>query len=740
MHLLQKLTLTFALAAQLTTASAEIIRFGPGSYTTHRPAACKALPERIYTSDSFQQPIITNQWWSSLLWQPYSQPMFAHPLGMRATAEGLAVSYPGTQLGGNARTITAGPVTQDGDLKIGHSTIKHYSEALCDDYSDWQVTARFSQGDASLRTAFGHGSPFVFCEISGGDPIVSFPNKPLIWLGDSRDHVIGVTINGSHYGLFGAKGSSWSGMDGTRFTNHANGASYFSIALLPDATAETLALFKRYAYSHITDTRVSYKVANGTLKTTYHFTVEAHEGSENSTLFALYPHQWKYTTAPLSDLSYQSVRGQMKVGSGHSFQTEVPIQGILPMLPAEGIEDKARLIAYLQAEADKPPVKFADTYWEGKYLGQLASLSGIAEAAGAPQLQQVFLGEIKRRLENWFTANSDEAAPLFYYDQQWGTLIGSRPSYGSADQLNDHHFHYGYFIRAAAEVARKDKDWAKQWSPMVTLLIREIASPNRQDPMFPYIRCFDKYAGHSWASGHANFGDGNNQESSSESINAWYGMILWGEAMGDTTIRDTGLFLFNTERIAVEEYWFDVNATNFPDRFEEVALGMVWGGKGDFATWFSADVDCIHGINWLPFTPASLYMGRHPDYVQTNYERIVSLRKGGTDFSTGWGDLVVMFNALSDPAMAANYIDTHPQCKLEGGNTHAFMYHWIHTLNRLGLNDAEVTADHPFSIVFNKGDTLTYSAYNFGSEPRTVRFSDGTTLQAEPHTLTTTTR
>ena len=68
---------------------------------------------------------------------------------------------------------------------------------------------------------------------------------------------------------------------------------------------------------------------------------------------------------------------------------------------------------------------------------------------------------------------------------------------------------------------------------MVNLLIRDIASPDPDDPMFPSIRCFDLYAGHSWASGHAKFADGNNQESSSESMNAWYAMMLWGEVTGD---------------------------------------------------------------------------------------------------------------------------------------------------------------------------------------------------------------
>jgi endoglucanase Acf2 len=271
---------------------------------------------------------------------------------------------------------------------------------------------------------------------------------------------------------------------------------------------------------------------------------------------------------------------------------------------------------------------------------------------------------------------------------------------------------------------------------MVNMLIRDIASTDRNDSMFPYLRCFDSYAGHSWASGDAQFADGNNQESSSESMNAWYAMILWGQATGDTVVRDTGIFLFNTERTAVEEYWFDVSGKNFPQEFPNVALGMVWGGKGAFGTWFSGDIDCIHGINWLPFTPASLYMGRHPEYVRKNHDRIVSVRKTGNDYNTGWGDLVCMFHALQDPTSAAAYMDASPNCKLEGGNTHAFMYHWINTLKNLGLNDSGVTADYPLTGVFNKSGKKTYVAYNCDAKAFTVTFSDGVKLIAKPKTLT----
>jgi endoglucanase Acf2 len=719
-----------------TSLHAEIVTGGAGSYSTELPQGCKALPEKIFKSPEVKGPTITGQWWSSLLWQDFSANLFPHPLGMVCTEKGLAVSYPGAALVASKDAIMGGGVTKEGDFRIGLSTGELFPAAECRSYSDWFVTASFSAGKASLQTSFGHGSPFIYCQYSGADVVLRFPHAPLIWSGTANDAVLGITSRGNHYGLFAAKGSRWTGLDGTNFTNQSAGKTYFSVALLPDDEPETLALFSQYAHSHVIDTRVDYQILPGKVQTRYSFTTKCWEGSEKGTIFSLYPHQWKYSQTPRTDKTYASVRGLMKIATGTGFTTEVPIQGVLPMLPAEGITNRERMLKSLRAEADKRPADFADTYWEGKHLGRLATLSGIAEMANAPELQQQFINELKRRLENWFTASTSENDPHFYYNARWGALIGNKPSYGSDMPLNDHHFHYGYFIRAAAEVARIDPTWAKKWEPMVLMIIRDIASPDRQDAMFPFIRCFDKYAGHSWASGDANFADGNNQESSSESLNAWYGMMLWGEVTGNKALRDTGIALFNTERTAVEEYWFDVSGTNYPKDFPQVALGMIWGGKGAFATWFSADIDCIHGINWLPFTPASLYMGRHPGYVKKNFQRIVEVRKEGRNFNNGWGDLVVMFGALSDPSMASAYFEKNPNCSLEGGNTHAFMDQWIGTLKQLGTLDAAVAADHPFCNVYTQNGKRTYAAYNFSAAPMPVTFSDGIKLIAKPKSLT----
>ncbi len=728
-----------AISGLVTQAAGQgVSRVGPGGYLTAAPKHCKPLPEVIYKTSDLKGPMITNQWWSSLVWQQHSQPMFAHPLVLTGTADGLTIAYVGATLGGSPAAITASGAVRAGDLKLGHSAASEFPQADCAGYSDWFVTAAFASGQASMRASFGHGSPFVYCSYTNGGAKLTFAQTPQVWSGNASSPVLGITVDGHHYGLFGPTGSTWAGLDSKTFINEAKGKPYFSLAVLPDNRLETLALFRKYAHAHVTDTRLEYRIDGGTVRSTYKFTLKNHEGSAVETIFALYPHQWKYATTPLSEMTYGSVRGTMKVGMGSSFETAVAAQGVLPMFPREGIQDRQRMVAYLQAEVEAGAQKrgFADTYWEGKRLGRLATLSGIAEMCGETGLRDTFIQEIKPRLENWFTATEGKEEPVFYYNANWGTLVGSKPSYGSDRPLNDHHFHYGYFIRAAGEVARLDPAWAKEWGPMVELLIRDIASTDRQDAMFPYLRCFDKYAGHSWASGDANFGDGNNQESSSESMNAWYGMILWGEATGNRSLRDTGVFLFNTERTAVEEYWFDVSRTNYPADFPNVALGMVWGGKGAFATWFSGDIDCIHGINWLPFTPASIYMGRFPDYVKLNHDRIVQNRKGGSDYNNGWGDLVIMFYALSDPAAAVKYIDANPNCKVEGGNSHAFMYHWIYTLNNLGLNDARTTADHPISNVFIKDGVRTYVVYNHNPTPITVTFSDGATLTARPRTLT----
>lgn len=66
---------------------------------------------------------------------------------------------------------------------------------------------------------------------------------------------------------------------------------------------------------------------------------------------------------------------------------------------------------------------------------------------------------------------------------------------------NDHHFHYGYHILAAAMIGYMDPEWAKANADYVNTLARDIANPSSEDKVFPMWRNFDWYHGHSWAHG-----------------------------------------------------------------------------------------------------------------------------------------------------------------------------------------------------------------------------------------------
>ena len=278
------------------------------------------------------------------------------------------------------------------------------------------------------------------------------------------------------------------------------------------------------------------------------------QGTSTKTLYCLLPHQGLRSKDTLTGQTYRTSRGEIQLAEGNGFTTTTPFQGVLPVIPDVGIPEPARLSRYVNDEAANYKFDIADTYWTGKALGKLATLSAIADATNNKPAQKQALDKTKALLEDYFTAAGTPKG-IFYYNKPWGTLIGYPASFGSDEALNDHHFHYGYFIRAAAEVLRQDPQWGSKakWGPMVEMLIRDCANPSRTDPMFPFLRNFDIYEGHTWADGKGDFADGNNNESSSEAMNAWTGLILWGELMGNKAIRDAGIYLYVTEKDAIDK-------------------------------------------------------------------------------------------------------------------------------------------------------------------------------------------
>ncbi len=716
----------------LGTAAADSV--GAGSYADSLPAgaigptnnAGAPVTPRV-TGEAAGKPVPTNTWWSSLAWQrypdqPYGQNLFPHPLSAKAHADGLGVGAPlqpslNTEYHyGHKEALTIGVAgLSSPDVKVS-------------DYSAWTVTAAWSGGGSSLEATFGHGLPFVYARKSGGDAQVTFAGAPQVWY--QQGGTVGVTYQGRHFGIFAPQGD-WA-RSGSQLHSGLGGGSYFTVALLPAADADTLLDYAGYAFNVVTDTRVdwNYEPTAGQVSTEYAVTTEAVAGDTASgTLMALFRHQWLNSGDVDTSYTYPSARGQMKVAQGSSFTTSMDFHGVLPALPEpSGSSGYSRdqLYAYIDAVYQDPgmPAVATDTYYTGKSLNRLGQLVRIADQVGHTDARNRFLELLEGRLQEWLTAEAGETQALFAYEEQWGTLIGYPASFGSDSQLNDHHFHYGYFVLAAAIVAQYDPSWAadSQWGGMVEMLIRDANSPRRDDPMFPFLRAFDPYAGHSWASGHAGFGAGNNEESSSESMMFNYAVLLWGAVTGDRDLRELGAYLYTTEAAAIHQYWYDTDDATYPSGFDHAGVGIVWGDGAAHSTWFSPEPEMIHGINMLPITGGSLYLGLQPDHVQAVYDEIVRENGGPPN---QWVDIIWSYQALADPAAAlANFGsgDYTP----EGGETKAHTYHWLHGLNALGQVAAGVTADIPTAVAFTKNDERTYVIYNPGANQRTVTFSDGT--------------
>ncbi|MGX1838931.1 glycosyl hydrolase [Streptomyces diastaticus] len=724
-----------------TPAFAASVPVGAGSYSDTRPPGTTGpttdtgtpVTPKV-TRAAADKPVPTNDWWSSLAFQrygdnPYSTPMYGHPLTYQAVSGGLEVGYPTSPtVVGEGRQYE---YAHKRDLTLGLSGLDS-PDTKADDWSDWTVTPYWSDGSRTLRTTIGHGLPFVYAQGSGGNAQITTAATPTVF--SDQGNVLGITVGGHHYALFAPTGSDWD-VSGTTISAGLGGKDYFSLAVLPSTDA--LATYRAYAFSFVTGSQVEWDSSAGTVGATYKLTTEAKEGTERGTLQALYRHQWLHTTDDLTPYTYVSPRGTMKVREGTSFTTSQKAAPVLPALPKTDAVDTSRLRTHLSEVADAPdPFSGAtDTYWTGKALGKLAQLVPLADQIGETATRDKLVGLLQGRLQEWFTAGG---ASEFSYDKDWKTLTGHPASYGSDSELNDHHFHYGYYVYAAAIVAQYDPSWAEDsaWGGMVKELIRDTANPSRSDSAFPFLRGFDVYAGHSWASGHQGFAAGNNQESSSESTNLSAALVLWGSATGDARLRDLGSYLLATEGEAIAQYWFDADEEVFPGSFGHDTVGMVWGSGGAYSTWWTANPEEIHGINVLPVTAGgSLHLGGHKEAIRRN---IAEMERENGGPAVEWRDILWEFESLADPAAAkAKWDAGHAGYTPEEGESKAHTYQWLTTLDALGAPDPSVTGDLPTSAVFAKGGDRTYVAHNHGSTERTVTFSDGHELTVPPRSTAT---
>jgi endoglucanase Acf2 len=352
------------------------------------------------------------------------------------------------------------------------------------------------------------------------------------------------------------------------------------------------------------------------------------------------------TTAPLTDPSYQLDVSKLSDA------------------------DKAALVEQIKSDAASIDFSATDTYFGGKYLYRGANLMTLAEQLGVSDVAADLRTKLTAELEMWFdpTRCATQATKCFVYDDQISSVIGQEASFGS-DEMNDHHFHYGYLIYAAAVVSANDSALADKIAPVVDLVVADIASAQASSA-FPQYRNFDPYAGHSWASGSSPFADGNNQESSSEAVNAWNAVALWAKVRGNADLQSQATWMMSEEANSAKLYWTDTDLSQFP-AFTNTMASMNWGGKRDYATWFSADPGAMLGIQLIPMGSYSTYLAGDADRIKAN------LAQGATGgYGAQFGVYMAQYLALADPAAARSQLANLP-AQIDNATTKSYVMAYV---------------------------------------------------------------
>ena len=584
--------------------------------------ATAALPQRegldlkpTRLADGLVPP--TNRWFSGLVFGDAPQPVFPLPYVFTLAEDGFGFGVP---------VVVTSPKTIMGSNDPALDLVLPQAPA-------WQVSA-YDEASVTVTDTRSNGT----VTIAQGSPYVSFSSPAATTLTAAgaawraEGDVWLTKLGNDEYALVG-DGLT---VDGDAVTVPAEGrATWFvlpaggDVARLAELAVPLLGTSATWTVGSEAGTRLAYATEDG-----------------RPTAYAALPHQQGAGATGCDLGTYPSIFGDLAVCSGTELAWSAPLYEARAGLDLSGLDAdaKAELATHLAADVAAAQPYPADTYFGGKALYRDAQLWHIARELGATDQEQVLHARLVETMDRWMDPDGCATgdAFCFTYDTTNRGVVGQSPSFGS-DEFNDHHFHYGYFLYAGGVLAAEDPALAERWAPVMDLLAADIAASPASD-LYPERRTFDVYASHSWASGTSPFADGNNQESSSEAVNAWAGLTLWAEARRNPALADQARWMHALEAQAARAYWTDFDRSEpVYAGLEHTILPLTFGGKRDYATWFSAEPAAALAILVIPASPSSDHLAGDPERIRANVAEATATK----GFDQQYGDYLLMYSALA---------------------------------------------------------------------------------------------
>ncbi|RCK56540.1 Endo-1,3(4)-beta-glucanase 1 [Candida viswanathii] len=431
-----------------------------------------------------------------------------------------------------------------------------------------------------------------------------------------------------------------------------------------DAAAGTYVTTATLLGSVVCDTAASYKISYLTRGTS---------SSGKPLIFAL-PHHLSALTGDVLSAATgiqvaSTTKGNMtgfltdELSFSETINYDVEFLPWLPSLsgPLTYTQDQLTLLASsanheLAVDIRSTVANMNSNYFSGKVIDKYAQiLLVVSEIIQDEEVTQDALDAMKDAFDTFL--NNEQYYPLMY-DTKFGGVTSTSAQKGDtgadfgAAYYNDHDFHYGYFIHAAAVVGYVDKKlngtWAEDNKHWVNSLVRDTSNPSTDDTYFPVSRMFDWYSGHSWATGL--FNTYKNIESSSESLHHAAALKLWGKVIGDHSLEARGgLMLAIMVRSYNDYFYYKSDNTVEPEEIlPNKVSGIFFENKVDYTTFFGAPDEYpqyVHGIHMLPITPSTA-LARIPSYVQEEWDdQVVTFIDNVTD---GWLGILRLNQALID--------------------------------------------------------------------------------------------
>ena len=398
-----------------------------------------------------------------------------------------------------------------------------------------------------------------------------------------------------------------------RFQTHVNG--YIRFAYIGKDQSKLL-IYDQYRDAIPTAGQIQYAFtgAQGLIKFIYE-TVSlsgAASGGGSPLIFALIHHLDVLINPTKEDVQFYTIKGNITaIGDSNwimseklttiTWQDEVNVRRLVwKEGTRKALLEDTKYFADPARQAEIPVYKF------GLQVMRLARLALIADFLNDKQSGVDNRAAIKRLIEPWLNnINSNK----LLYDNIYGGIITDLHVDGKIEnsinnRYDNHHHEYGYLIYAAAVLGKNDSAFLTKYKVQLLELVRDYANPSASDPYFPMTRHKDWYSGHSWSGGLAQYDDNRNEQSVSEAVNSYYALILLGEALNDQQLKDWGRLLAATEMRAAKRYWQMPDDTVYPEVFAQNRMvGDLWSTKADYRTWKGENVELIHGIHMIPFTP-----------------------------------------------------------------------------------------------------------------------------------------